>query len=68
VVQWLGLHPSNAGGMGLIPGWGTKIPHAYTAQPKNKQHLRKLNKINKNKNDLYWLQEKVPAPGTSFTT
>jgi len=19
--------PSNAGGMGLIPGWGTKIPH-----------------------------------------
>ena len=20
--------PSNAGGAGLIPGWGTKIPHA----------------------------------------
>ena len=20
--------PSNAGDMGLIPGWGTKIPHA----------------------------------------
>ena len=28
VVQWLGLWASSAGGMGLIPGWGTKIPHA----------------------------------------
>ena len=26
VVQWLRLCPSNAGGMGLIPGWGTRIP------------------------------------------
>ena len=28
VVQWLGLHASPAGGMGLIPGWGTKTPQA----------------------------------------
>ena len=28
VVQWLRLHASNAEGMGSIPGWGTKIPHA----------------------------------------
>ena len=27
VVQWLGLHASNAGGVGWIPGWETKIPH-----------------------------------------
>ena len=30
-VQWLKLHVPNApseGGMGSIPGWGTKIPHA----------------------------------------
>ena len=27
-VQWLRLHAANAGGVGLIPGWGTKIPHA----------------------------------------
>ena len=27
VVQWLGLHTSSAGGVGLIPGWGTNIPH-----------------------------------------
>ena len=26
VVQWLRLCPSNAEGMGLIPGRGTKIP------------------------------------------
>jgi hypothetical protein len=27
-VWLLRLHTANAGGMGLIPGWGTKIPHA----------------------------------------
>ena len=28
VVQWLRLHASTAGGAVLIPGWGTKTPHA----------------------------------------
>ena len=28
VVQWLRLHASSAGGLGSIPGQGTKIPHA----------------------------------------
>ena len=28
VVQWLRLQASTSGGMGSIPGWGTKIPHA----------------------------------------
>ena len=29
VVQWLGLQASHAvRGEGVIPGWGTKIPHA----------------------------------------
>ena len=28
VVQWLRLCTSNAGDTALIPGWGTKIPHA----------------------------------------
>ena len=27
VVQWLRVWASNAGGAGLIPGRGTKIPH-----------------------------------------
>ena len=28
VVQWLRLCACNAGDVGSIPGWGTKIPHA----------------------------------------
>ena len=24
---WVKTSPSNAGGMGLIPGWGAKMPH-----------------------------------------
>ena len=28
VVQWLRLQVPEAEGMGLIPGWGTKIPQA----------------------------------------
>ena len=28
LVQWLRLSASNAGGLGLIPGQETKIPHA----------------------------------------
>ena len=27
-VQWLGLHASTLGGIGSIPGQGTKIPQA----------------------------------------
>ena len=29
--------PSNAGGMGLIPGWGAKIPHAVWCGQKLKK-------------------------------
>ena len=37
--------PSNAGGVGLIPAWGAKIPHA--SRPKNqnikqKQYCKKF--------------------------
>ena len=41
VVQWLRLHAPNAGGTGLIPCRGTKIPHAQgTAKEKEKKQLR----------------------------
>ena len=40
VHKWLRLHSPNAGGMGLILGWGTKIPHAAL-------HGGKINKMNK---------------------
>ena len=39
VVQWLELCTSNAGNVDLIPGWGTKIPHA--AWPENPQKTSK---------------------------
>ena len=38
-VQWLRLHASTAGGTGLIPGQGTKTPHAT-------QHGQKIIIIN----------------------
>ena len=37
VVQWLRLHASNAGGMGLTPGRGTKITHAVWHGQKKKK-------------------------------
>ena len=40
VVQWLRICASTAGGMGSIPGWGTKIPHA--AQSSQKQTKKKI--------------------------
>ena len=44
VVQWLGLHASNAGGAGSIPGPGTKIPHAMPKNPTcHKKKKRKKN-------------------------
>ena len=44
--------PSIAGGMGLIPGWGTRIPHA-------EQHSHKRNK-NQDKNNQP--NKKIPNP------
>ena len=43
MVQWLGLRTSNAGGMGSIPGRGTKIPHAAWRGKKKKKERKKLN-------------------------
>ena len=34
---WLRLHASNAGGVGSIPGQGTKIPHAVWHSQKKKK-------------------------------
>ena len=41
-VQWLGLHASSAGGIGSIPGRGSKILHAaWFGQKKKKKDLLK---------------------------
>ena len=35
--QWLRCHASTAGGIGSIPGQGTKIPHATQSSQKKKR-------------------------------
>ena len=42
VVQWLRLCASTAGGIGSIPGWGTKIWHAVQSGQKEKEKKRKI--------------------------
>ena len=37
--------PSNAGGVGSIPGWGTKIPHAVGCGQKLKKKKKELLKV-----------------------
>ena len=46
--------PSNAGGAGLTPGWGAKVPHAWWSKiRKQKQYYKKFNKeLKKKKNGL----------------
>ena len=44
MVQLLGLRAPNAGGVGSVPGQGTKIPHATRCSQKEKK-----NKLNKGK-------------------
>ena len=46
-VQWLGLCASTAGGRGLIPGQGTKIPHAVRHSRGNKEKKEKKTDGNK---------------------
>ena len=42
VVQWLRLHISNAGAVGLIPGWGTNIPPASQHKQKKKKSYKEI--------------------------
>ena len=54
VVQWLRLCTSTAGGMGSIPGRGTKIPHAtWHGLKKKKERKREKGR------DLTHTEEKV---------
>ena len=43
-VLWLRLPASNAGDLGLIPGQGTKIPHAvqHSQEKKKEERTRSL--------------------------
>ena len=42
VVQWLRLCASAAGGKGLIPGQGTKIPHAIACDLEGKKKTKQI--------------------------
>ena len=44
VVEWLGLCTSNVEAMGLVPGWGTRIPHALSCG----QNLKRKKEKEKN--------------------
>ena len=43
-VQWLRPHAPNAGSLGSIPDWGTKIPHVMWRGQKKKKQEGKLNR------------------------
>ena len=47
VVQWLRLRASNAGGMGLISGWGTKVLHATRRGQKKKEKEKSVQSLSK---------------------
>ena len=40
VAQWVRLHASNAGGVSLVSGGGTKIPHASQSNQKKKKKAK----------------------------
>ena len=44
-IQWLRLCASNAGGVSLFPGWGTKIPHTAGQITLTFETVRNVNDI-----------------------
>ena len=44
--------PSNAGGVGLIPDQGAKIPHASQPKKKKKENIKQKQYCNKFNKDL----------------
>ena len=53
MVQWLKCHTSTAGGTGLIPGQGIKIPTYSAAKKKKEEDERKFFlELNKNVSTL----------------
>ena len=48
MAHWLRLHASTARGTSVVPGWGTKIPHAvWHSQKKKKKERKKIDNLNK---------------------
>ena len=54
VVHWLRHHSSIAGGTGLIPGWGTKIPALRpTYHCMRRGQKKKKKKLKEKKKEIY---------------
>ena len=67
VVQWLRLHDSTAEGVGSIPGWGAKIPHAPQLGQKRKKPAMKKPELCKAPNHEALCQKKRLLPLGSKT-
>ena len=66
LIQWLRLIP-NAGGMGSIPGQGTKIPYAHgTAKKKKKRKKKRF--VTLGQNTVYWIWQQRNSLVTLATT
>ena len=59
VVQWLRLHTPNAGGLGLIPGWGTRSHMPQLRVCMLQQGLKILDATTKTQ---YSKKKKIPFP------
>ena len=56
MVQWLRLsasNASNAGGVGLTPGQGTKIPHAMQCGKKKKKKITFIPYVQRTTTNIY---------------
>ena len=53
VVQWLRHHSRIAGGTGLIPGWGTKIPALRSYIPLHEARAKKKKIKGEKKKEIY---------------
>jgi len=68
VVQWLGLHISTAGGLGLILVLGTRILHAtwHSLKKKKKEKGRKKEKKKARTTSFHF--SLLPVPGNIHST
>ena len=68
MVQWLGPHVLTPEGLGLTPGWGTKISPCCVTQP-GKKKKKKVNKFYSINFNLSVLGSQLPSrQGTAGAT
>ena len=69
VVQWLRLCASTSVGMGLIPGWGTKILHATRlGQKKTQKNKDSEDRVSIKTQDPHYHEANLPGKGDNKQT